>query len=252
MFDNDRRVLARHYLEFGAAKAEIARRLKIGRRTVYNWIAEEQLGTEARQGQYGPRAARPSQLDGFKEIIAVRLAAYPQLSEVRLFDEVQAAGYTGGYDQVERHVLGVRPRQAQEPLVRFETVPASRPKRTLPNSACRGASATPCWWWCAGSRSRSPTCGVPAEVLFDQMKAVVIADRLATDGGLIEKPEFRAFSDHWGFTPHSGADRGKRLGLLWPATGSTRSRHRISVRWTGPSDPDKPLRRRARNRQNQS
>lgn len=32
MFENDKRALVRHYLEQGLAKAEIARRLKIGRR----------------------------------------------------------------------------------------------------------------------------------------------------------------------------------------------------------------------------
>ena len=97
MFDSDKRVLVRHYLDQGVAKAEIARRLKIGRRTVYNWIAGGKPGHEGCEGKYGPR---PSKLDCFKEIIAVRLAVYPQLSAVRLFDEVKAAGYTGGYDQV--------------------------------------------------------------------------------------------------------------------------------------------------------
>jgi len=105
MFDSEKRMLVRHYLEQGVTKAEIARRLKIGRRTVYNWMA---AGGKLKQGacedEYGPRPSRPTKLDRFKEIIAVRLAVCPQLSAVRLFDEVKAAGYTGGYDQVKRHV----------------------------------------------------------------------------------------------------------------------------------------------------
>ena len=36
-------------------------------------------------------------------------------------------------------------------------------------------------------------------MLFDQMKAVVISDRRGAGGRLIENPEFRGFSDHWGF-----------------------------------------------------
>ena len=126
MFDSDKRVLVRHYLDQGVAKAEIARRLNIGRRTVYNWIAGGKPGHEGCEGKYGPRPSRPSKLDGFKEIIAVRLAVYPQLSAVRLFDEVKAAGYTGGYDQVKRHVRQVRPQEAEEPLVRFETATAQQ------------------------------------------------------------------------------------------------------------------------------
>ena len=40
--------------------------------------------------------------------------------------------------------------------------------------------------------------GVPAELQFDQLKAVVISDRRGSGGRLIENPEFRAFSHHWG------------------------------------------------------
>ena len=42
---------------------------------------------------------RPSRqkLDAYRGIIEARLAVYPQLSAVRLLDEIRAAGYTGGY-----------------------------------------------------------------------------------------------------------------------------------------------------------
>lgn len=235
MFDNDKRALVRHYLEQGVAKAEIARRLKIGRRTVYHWIADGKLAMEACEGQYGPRPSRPSKLDGFKEIIAVRLAGYPQLSAVRLFDEVKAAGYTGGYDQVKRHVRAVRPRQAEEPLVRFETAPAHQAQVDFAEFRLpwgkRHALLVVLGYsrrmWLRFYRrqtllvvmrgleeSFSYLGGVPAELLFDQMKAVVIADRRAVDGGLVENPEFRAFSDHWGFKiracrPYRARTKGK-------------------------------------------
>jgi transposase len=39
MYARERRVLLRHYLEQGLTKAEIARSLKVCRRTVYHWIA---------------------------------------------------------------------------------------------------------------------------------------------------------------------------------------------------------------------
>ena len=235
MFDSDKRVLARHYLEHGVAKAEIARRLQIGRRTVYNWIAGGKLGEEACEGQYGPRPSRASKLDCFKEIIAVRLAAYPQLSAVRLFDEVKAAGYTGGYDQVKRHVRAVRPRPAEEPLVRFETAPAQQAQVDFAEFRLpwgkRHALLVVLGYsrrmWLRFYRrqtllvvmrgleeSFSYLGGVPAELLFDQMKAVVIADRRAAGEGLIENPEFRAFSDHWGFQiracrPYRARTKGK-------------------------------------------
>ena len=61
MFDRDTRELVRHYLEQGVAKAEIARRLKIGRRTVYTWIAAGgKLEKGACEGKYGPRLLYPT------------------------------------------------------------------------------------------------------------------------------------------------------------------------------------------------
>jgi transposase len=42
-------------------------------------------------------------------------------SAKRLFDEIRAAGYTGGYTQLKQHVRGVRPAPPPEPLIRFET-----------------------------------------------------------------------------------------------------------------------------------
>ncbi len=60
---------------------------------------------------------------GAKGIIEARLAQYPELSAARLFEEVRAAGCPGGYDQVKRHVREVRPRDPEEPPVRFETPP---------------------------------------------------------------------------------------------------------------------------------
>ena len=125
MIGRETRVLLRHYLEQGMSKAAVARKLGISERTVYRWIAAGQLDREVdeRPVEYGPRRRQPSKLDPYKEIIGTRLTEYPELSAVRLFEEVQAAGYAGGYDQVKRYVREVRPRPLQEPVQRFETPP---------------------------------------------------------------------------------------------------------------------------------
>ena len=73
--------------------------------------------------RYGPRRPRPSKLDPFKGIINARLAEYPELSAVRLYKEVRAAGYAGGYGQAKRYVREVRRRPPEEPVRRFETPP---------------------------------------------------------------------------------------------------------------------------------
>lgn len=125
MIGRETRVLLRHYLDQGVSKAAIARQLGISRRTVYRWIASGQLDRELDDGavQYGPRARRVSKLDPYKGVIDARLAEWPELSAVRLFDEVRAAGYAGGYDQVKRYVREVRPGVPEEPVQRFETPP---------------------------------------------------------------------------------------------------------------------------------
>ena len=41
--------------------------------------------------------------------------------------------------------------------------------------------------------------GVPAELLFDQMKAVIIDDEREISGRVLENAEFARFAAHWGF-----------------------------------------------------
>ena len=125
MIGREARVLLRHYLEQGMRKAAVARQVGVSRRTVYRWIASGQLGRELDDEavRYGPRSSRPSKLDPHKGIIRARLAEYPDLSAVRLFQEVQSAGYAGGYDQVKRYAGTVRPRPTEAPVQRFEIPP---------------------------------------------------------------------------------------------------------------------------------
>ena len=45
--------------------------------------------------------------------------------------------------------------------------------------------------------------GVPKELLFDQMRSVVLSDDRAGGGDLALNAEFLRFAAHWGFTPRS-------------------------------------------------
>ncbi len=56
--------------------------------------------------------------------------------------------------------------------------------------------------------------GVPAELLFDQMKAVIVDDERASGGQLLENAEFVRFAAHWGFRiracrPYRAKTKGK-------------------------------------------
>ena len=96
------RMLLRHYLEQGISKAELSRRFGVSRRTIHRWVESGQLDVDLSSGEarYSPRPRPPHKLDPYKELIEVRLGEFPKLSAKRLFDEVRAAGYDGGYSRV--------------------------------------------------------------------------------------------------------------------------------------------------------
>lgn len=45
--------------------------------------------------------------------------------------------------------------------------------------------------------------GVPQELLFDQMRAVITRDLRLEGGALVRNTEFVRFAHHWGFTPRA-------------------------------------------------
>ena len=237
MIGREKRVLLRHYLEQGASKAAMARDLKVSRQTVYRWIAAGELDRDMdkKAVKYGPRRARPSKLDPYKAIIDARLAQYPELSATRLLKEVRAAGYPGGYGQVKRYVRLTRPRPLEEPVQRFETPPGHQgqvdfAEFRLPWGkryvfiVVLGYSRL---MWLQYYERQTMTVvmrglesafqffgGVPSELLFDQMKAVIIQDGRTDGGRLVENREFLRFSAHWGFRiracrPYRAQTKGK-------------------------------------------
>ncbi len=63
--------------------------------------------------------------------------------------------------------------------------------------------------------------GVPSELLFDQMKAVVLGDRRDEGGRLAENPEFLRFSMHWASASGRAARTGPRPRARWNAWSAT-------------------------------
>ena len=100
MHEVSKRVLFRALLKGGMSKSAISRELGISRRTATRWAAADGAGRGSEALTYGPRAAVPSVLDAYQEIVRVRLSEYPDLSSERLFRELRESGYQGGYDVV--------------------------------------------------------------------------------------------------------------------------------------------------------
>ena len=97
----------------------IARDLGIDRKTVRSLLFQ------GPPGQRAPRTVPPSLLDPYKPYLQARLAQFP-LSSVRLLEEVQRQGYTGGYDLVKRFVRPLRRQKEIAAVLRFETEPGQQ------------------------------------------------------------------------------------------------------------------------------
>jgi transposase len=234
MYDWEPHVLLRHYLEQGLSKTAIAERIGISRRCLYKWIAHGDLDREL-DGSSIRYPPRPTRLDPFHALIRQRLETYPELTAVRLFAEVRAAGYPGSLTQLKVFVRHVRPVPPPEAAVRFETPPGQQgqvdfaevrlpwgkrcalmvvlgysrllwvqfyPRQTM-RTLMTGLEAA---FACCG--------GVPRELLFDQLKAVILEDRRPFGGHVLENPEFLRFAAHWGFRiracrPYRAQTKGK-------------------------------------------
>jgi transposase len=232
-----RRVLLKDYLEQGMTKTAVAEKFGVSRRTVHHWIKTGQLDRDLSPETlfYGPRPPVPRKIDRYSSIILDRLDSYPELSAVRLFAEIKAAGYLGGYTQVKEYVRTVRPQPPEEPIVRFETPPGHQGQVDFADFrlpwgkryallVVLGYSRI---FWLQFFRRKTMKHlfeglenafayfgGVPAELLFDQMKAVIINDDRDDGGRVFENPEFLRFAHHWGFRiracrPYRAQTKGK-------------------------------------------
>ena len=219
-------MLLKHYLDQGVSKADLSRRFGVSRRTIHYWIETGQLDRDLSVGPrgYAPRPPVAHKLDPYKGIIDARLEAFPKLSARRLLDEVRAAGYPGGYKRVQEYIRATRPREPVEVPVRFET-PAGRQGQVdfgtfrLPwgrrHALVVVLGYSRLLWLHFFPRQTMSILmeglesafdrfgGVPDELLFDQMRAVVLSDDRAAGGGLVLNAEFLRFAAHWGFVPRS-------------------------------------------------
>lgn len=220
------KVLLKHYLEQGMSQTLLAQKLGVSRRTIYRWIQSGELDRDidAESVRYTPRPPKPAKLDPYKPMIRARLAEFPELSAVRIFEEARAAGYPGGLTQLKLFVSEVRPRPPEDPVVRFETPPGKQGQvdfahfrfpwgRRYALLVVLGYSRL--LWLSFYPRQDLRTLirglesafrffgGVPRELLFDQMRSVVVSDRRDDGGRITENAEFLRFAHHWRFRPRA-------------------------------------------------
>ena len=114
-------IVRRHHQ--GASFRAIARALRVDRKTVAHVIHTYAQHRETPSSALPRPRPRRSQLDAYCDHIAALLERYPNITAVRLDEELRAKGFTGGHTIVKDRLRHLRPRPTRAPVVRFETGP---------------------------------------------------------------------------------------------------------------------------------
>jgi transposase len=200
----------------GLKQKEISEVLGVTERTVRNYLNPDKTG--------GRTKPRKSKLDPYKEFIKAILEDHPYYNCELIFEQIQKAGYTGRISILRDHVHAARKKILTDAVIRFETVPGlqaqvdwkelgrqsvdGRDVKLYAFVMVLGYSRSPFLYFTTSMRSDMLLrChlmafkhfgGVPAEILYDNMKTAFIAD---TSGYFYPQKDLLHFASHYGFEP---------------------------------------------------
>ncbi|MCG8376645.1 MAG: IS21 family transposase [Chlorobiales bacterium] len=221
-------ILAMH--RSGLSQRKIAAKLGIHRNTVKRYITDKQPPA------YRKNKRRDSILAPYHQIIRDWLDQ-GDFTATWIFDKLKGLGYCGGYDTVRSFVKQIKARKARQAFIRFETEPARQAqmdwadlKIDTPDGPSRwvylftlilGYSRALFAWFVEHCtletfmdghiKAFGYLGGVPKEILYDNMKHVVIGRK---GRKVTFNHEFVHFAAHYGFTsiacmPYSPWVKGK-------------------------------------------
>ena len=208
------RVLHRH----GKSIREIAREMGVSRNTVRRYLRD------AAAERYKPRSARPTKLDPFKDYISERLAAAApeRIPGSVLLTELRERGYGGGYTMLKLFLAALWPKEIAEPVIRFETEPGEQMQvdwAVIRRGENRLSVFVATLGWSRAAYVEFVTDervetlieahenafltfgGTPREVLYDNMRTVVLERHSYGRGRHRFHPGFLDFARHCGFRP---------------------------------------------------
>ena len=209
----------------GLSVSAIAERTGHDRKTVRKYIRKGLVAPA-----YQPRPPRSRLLAPFTGYLRDRLAAWPELSGMRLLREIREQGYTGGKSILHAWLRGIRPPPDVLFEHRFETPPGQQAQVDFAHFkvsfAAQPDTARTVWLFsmvlgCSRylwaefvmhqDLSAVLRChmaafehfgGVPHEILYDRMKTAVLGEPDA-DQPVIYNGKLLGCADHYGFTPRA-------------------------------------------------
>jgi len=200
----------------GYSHRAIARMTKTDRRTVKKYLEEEKLPVYK-------KINRHSKLNPFKNLIDGWLEQ-ENYQATRVYELLVLEGFEGSYDIVQRYVQKIKEKRDRIAYVRFETIPGQQAQVDFGDFQIIEPDGTKktiyCFVMCLGYSRHMyiefiEKCtiinflkchqnafgffgGIPAEILYDNMKNVIIKRLL---GKVQWNREFEAFAMHYGFKP---------------------------------------------------
>ena len=241
----------RNLYKKGTSISEISRMLNI------NWRTAKEYATSENRPKYNLTVEKPSKLDSYKKIIDNLLEDVP-LSGVRVFEEIQKLGYTGKYGIVNNYVQSKKEKLRSKATIRFETLPG---KQGQVDWAYMGSTIDSegnekklyCFLMILGysrtlyiefTNSMNTEIllrchinafkyfgGYPDEILYDNMKQVVIKRLLKQEDSKLN-PMFEDFAGFYGFKPIlCRPDRPQTKGKIERSVSYVRSNFFIGIKF---------------------
>jgi transposase len=218
--------IVRHW-SAGTSQRQIARHLGLSRHTVARVLADWQAarsGDGPPPGGLVPDVHRASQLDAYEATMQELLGRYPNLTAVRMYEELRARSFGGGYTIVRERLRQLRPRPTQPPVLRFETGPGLQAQMDYGvydlDFTAEGRRRVYLFSYLLSYSRRqylhlveaqdftttirehvrafAHLQGVAATCLYDNQTVVVLRH---DEDGPISNPRFLAFATHYGFKP---------------------------------------------------